>query len=129
MFFDPAFPLPEGDLNAFCDRPQARVAFGAEPGFGVDRRLAQMGRTRRVALQVSSFDSALRLIRGTPIIATLPGALARTAPELATVAPPWQVKPLRLLLYWHRRTHNSARHAYWREQLARAARSQDAGLP
>ncbi|MBY8977994.1 LysR family transcriptional regulator [Rhodobacteraceae bacterium NNCM2] len=124
VFFDPAFPLAEGDLDAFCARPQARVAFGAEPGFGVDRRLARLGRTRHVALQVPSFDSALRMIPGTPIIATLPGALAQTAPDLACVAPPWQVAPLRLMLYWHRRTQNSARHAFWRDRLARAGREQ-----
>lgn len=72
VYFDPDHPLEEGDLEAFCARPQARVAFGSEAGFGIDRRLAKLDRTRRVALQVADFDSALRLIRRTPIIATLP---------------------------------------------------------
>lgn len=124
VFFDQAFPLVEGDWDAFCARPQARVALGAEPGFGVDRRLAALGRSRHVALQVHSFDSALRLIPGTPIIATLPKVLHLLGPDLGHVAPPWDVSPIRMMLYWHVRTQRSARHMFWRDQLANMAKGE-----
>ena len=119
VFFDPGHPLPEGDLDAFCARPQARVALGAEAGFAIDRRLARMGRTRHVALQAPDFDSVLRLIRGTPIIATLPKTLSLGAGKgLRTIKPPWESNPLTLALHWHARTQSSARHSYWRDRIS-----------
>lgn len=123
VFFDPAYPLAAGDLDAFCARPQARVAFGPDAGFGLDRRLARLGKSRLVKLQVSDFDSVLRLIRGTPLIATLPRQLADgSANGLTFIDPPWAQDGLRLSLFWHARNQSSARHAYWRDQVSRVAK-------
>lgn len=118
VFFDPLHPLRQGDLDAFCARPQARVAFGPDAGFGIDRRLANLGKKRHVALQVGDFDTALHLIRGTPVIATLPSHLARgTADGLASIAPPWGQERRNIMLYRHARNQNSARHAFWRDRI------------
>lgn len=123
VFFDPAFPLQPGDLDAFCARPQARVAFGPDAGFDLDRRLAKLDRKRQVALQASDFDTALRLIRGTPIIATLPRHLAHSAADgLASIAPPWAQQRRNIMLFWHSRNQNSARHAFWRERIREIGR-------
>jgi LysR family transcriptional activator of mexEF-oprN operon len=118
VFFDPHYPLAEGDLDAFCARPQARVALGPDAGFAVDRHLARLGKTRHVALQVSDFDSALSLIRGTNLIATLPQRLVATsAAHLRHVAPPWPQTRLPLVIYWHARDQTSERHTFWRKAL------------
>lgn len=120
VYFDPAFPLAPGDWDGFCARPQARVAFGPDAGFGVDRRLAKVNRTRHTAAQVADFDSALALIPGTPLIATLPDHLE--APGLARIAPPWDQDGLDMALYWHVRHQGSARHGFWRDALAGIAK-------
>ncbi|WP_171207976.1 MULTISPECIES: LysR family transcriptional regulator [unclassified Ruegeria] len=116
VYFDPDHPLEQGNLDAFCERPQARVAFGPDAGFGVDRRLAKMHRSRHVAIQVSDFDSALDMIRGTPIIATLPRQLATQG--LNRVDPPWLQEGLDIAMFWHARNQTSSRHKYWRDTLA-----------
>lgn len=121
VFCDPKHPLVENDLDAFCARAQVRVGFGPDAGFDVDRRLAKLGSKRRVAVQVADFDSALAMIRGTPLIATLPALLAPS--DLLSVAPPWEQGSLDLALIWHARNQTSGRHKYWRDILAEIAKS------
>ncbi|MEL6184554.1 MAG: LysR family transcriptional regulator [Myxococcota bacterium] len=119
VYFDPQYPLAAGDLDAFCARPQARVVFGAEAGFRLDRKLAELGRTRRVALQVGDFDTALTLIVGTPMIATLPSVLAETyGHDLSLIEPPWPQPPRKIMMYWHERHQTSARSLFWRRRIA-----------
>lgn len=118
VYFDVGHPLSPDDLDAFCTRPQARVALGPDAGFEIDRRLAKLGKKRHVALQVGDFDTALRLIQGTPIIATLPSHLARgSADQLGSIDPPWAQEPRNIMLYWHGRNQNSARHKFWRDRI------------
>ncbi|SCZ67838.1 DNA-binding transcriptional regulator, LysR family [Epibacterium ulvae] len=121
VYFDPQYPLETDNLDAFCDRPQVRVAFGPDAGFSIDRKLTKMGRTRHVAVQVSDFESALALIAGTRLIATLPALLNRQG--LQKIAPPWENPQRELALYWHARNQTSARHRYWRDTLAKLAKS------
>lgn len=65
------------------------MALGPDTRFEIDQRLQLMARQRRVALQVSDFDSALRMIRGNSIIITLPDCLAPgLAADVGHVAPP-----------------------------------------
>lgn len=120
VFFDPQFPLQPGDLDAFCARPHARVALGPDAGFDVDRQLAQLGRTRTIALQVPDFDSVAALIQGTETIATLPRQF--DAAGLGRIPPPWPDKGLKLAMFWHARNQTSARHKYWRDVLADASK-------
>lgn len=121
VYFDPEYPLEEGDLDAYCERPHARVSLGPDASFAIDRRLAKMDRKRRVVLQTADFDSALALIRGTDIIVTLPDVLA--APGLATVSPPWPTTKIDIGMYWHARSQTSARHSYWRRILGEISNS------
>lgn len=116
VYFDPAHPLEEGDLEAFCARPHARIALGPDAGFAIDRRLTKLGRKRKVVLQVPDFDSALALIYGTDIIITLPDILP--APTLNSVNPPWGTSPANICMYWHGRSQTSARHRHWRQVFA-----------
>ena len=120
VFFDPQYPLEEGDMDAFCARPHARVALGPDASFAIDRRLAKMGLKRDVVLQVSDFDTALGLLKGTDIIVTLPDVLV--APSLAKVSPPWPTPAIDICMYWHARSQTSARHSYWRKILAELSR-------
>lgn len=116
VYFDPQYPLQEGDLDAFCARPHARVALGPDASFAIDRRLAKMRRKRHVVLQTSDFDSALALIRGTDIIVTLPDVLS--APGLLKLNPPWPTTETDIGMFWHTRSQTAARHSHWRRVLA-----------
>lgn len=116
VYFDPNFPLTEGDLDEFCKRPHARVALGTDAGFAVDQRLAKLKRKRNIAVQVSDFDSALAVIPGTEIIITLPDLL--DTPGLAQINPPWPTSSVDIAMFWHPRNKTSARHIYWRNFIA-----------
>lgn len=120
VHFDPDYPLQEGDLDAFCNRPHARVALGPDASFAIDRRLAKLGRKRHVVLQTSDFDSALALIRGTDVIVTLPDVLASSG--LSRVRPPWPTGSTDIGMFWHARSHTSARNSHWRRVLADISR-------
>lgn len=124
VFFDPSIPLAPGDLDAYCNRPQARVALGPEAGFGIDRKLAALGKSRKIILQTADFDSVLNLISGTDLIATLPSILKgpRTA-NLSHVPLPWAQDPKHLVLFWHARNQSSARHKFWRDKIVSLAKS------
>jgi len=121
VYFDPKYPLPKGDLDAFCVRPHARIALGPDASFAIDQRLARMKRKRNVVLQVPDFDSALTLIKGTEIIVTLPDVLSATS--LECVNPPWRTETLDIGLCWHARSQTSARHSHWRQVLAEIAKT------
>ena len=121
VFFDPSHPLKEGDLDAYCDRPHVRIGSGRSAGFDIDRWLAGHSRKRHVAVQASDFDTALDLIKGTQLIATLPEALSSEG--VASVRPIWPQEGLDLALVWHMRNHSSSRHKYWREELAKIAKA------
>lgn len=92
---------------------------GAGPGF-VDRVLAEHGLTRRVALRVPSFVSALAIVARTDLVLTAPTALARVSrPSTGVVQVP---APLRLPshgvdLVWHERFTEDPAHRWFRELL------------
>jgi DNA-binding transcriptional LysR family regulator len=118
VFFDPLFPHEEGDLDDYCKRPHVQVVLGDEAGFFVDRYLKTRQKSRHVAVQVGDFNSALELVKGTPLLATLPSHLAQFSGRgLQHVQPPWPNPEQQLMLYWHSRQHYSAKHHFWRERL------------
>jgi DNA-binding transcriptional LysR family regulator len=123
VFFDPAHPISPNNLDGFCARPHIRIALGPDAGFPIDERLANVGKTRHAALQVSDFDSVLQLIKGTNLIATLPMQLETSMPSgIMTTATPWPQRPQTMYLFWHVRQQNSKRHIYRRNQLLRLAK-------
>ncbi|MEM7193824.1 MAG: LysR family transcriptional regulator [Pseudomonadota bacterium] len=122
VYFDPAYPMQDCDIDEYCKRPHVRVVLGSETGFEIDKTLLKAGRSRHIALQVPDFDSALRHIWGTPLIATLPAHLSSYAGKgLGTCRSPWPDREYKLMLYWHERNQHSARHIYWRGQFKKAA--------
>ncbi|MEO1335977.1 MAG: hypothetical protein AAFV29_10040, partial [Myxococcota bacterium] len=104
--------------------------FGPDSTFDLDRRLAKLGKKRHVALQVGDFDTALRLIHGTPVIGTLPSHLSHSIGNaLGFVDPPWAQEERSIMLYWHCRDQNSVRNAFWRNRLLEIAASSSSEVP
>lgn len=80
--------MPKTAITRAKYLPHAQITFGPKEGFGDDRQLAKFGKNRRVALQVPDYDSALSLLKGTPIIATLPRQLIHgSASGLCSASP------------------------------------------
>lgn len=122
VYFDKDHPLQAGDIAAYSARPHARVAFGPDAEFAMDRKMARAGRTRAVALQAFDFDVLAQMIVGTPMIATLPSHMRRCRfCRLSWVETPWSNDPLDIAIYWHARNQHSDRHRYWRQVISEIA--------
>lgn len=122
VYFDPAFPVEDGDLDEYCARPHVRVVLGSETGYELDKKLAKDARSRHIALQVPDFDSALKLIPGTRLLATLPSHLAKfSGKNLGHCLSPWPETEYTLMLFWHVRNQHNERHIFWRKKFFETA--------
>ena len=93
-------------LEDFCALDHALVSYSGESFRGVtDEALARVGRSRRVALSLSSFLVLADVLRTTDLIAVVPSRLAATARGLAACPPPIDIPGFVKLAVWHPRTH------------------------
>lgn len=91
-----------------------------------DRHLSSLGQTRRIAASTGSFTAAPFLLRGTPLLTTMPrrlGERMREAADLRLLELPFEVPPLREKLAWNPRFTSSPVHGWMREQIAEAAKT------
>jgi DNA-binding transcriptional LysR family regulator len=91
----------------------------------IDSELAQRGLTRRIALRIPAFYTALEMVRRSDLILTAPSALARFIPADGSVAafpPPIPVPAHTLNLMWHERFTQDPGHAWLREVTTEVSR-------
>lgn len=115
---------PEIALDAYCAADHVLVSPAGDLSGIVDRRLAEMGRTRRVVLGLPAFLPALAAVASSRAIVTLPARLARTfAPGfgLVTAEPPLEVRRFPLSVFWHRRNDGDPRTLWLRGQISEVA--------
>jgi len=112
-------------LDSFVALPHALVSPTGEGRGFVDQILEQRGLTRRIALRVPHFYSALAIVAKSELIMTAPTALSRLASaDLPVVAlrPPLPLPKHNVNLVWHERFSNDAGHRWLRELVADVAR-------
>jgi len=124
-FYDPAFhDGPPDTVDRYCAADHARVIIGANDVSAIDDMLRAAGRSRRTALQVSTFASIPNLIRGTKIIATLPSRLSENMMGgFATCEFPLAFPGYGFAQYWHVRNAANAAHKWLRSEIFRIARN------
>jgi len=109
-------------LSRFAALDHVLVMTGSGQVSAVDRKLESHGLTRRIALRVPSFWTALHAVRDSDAVTTLPRRfvdIARsdvTALRLADEIPGFSLD-----LVWHPRNTTSPRHRFVREALFRWA--------
>lgn len=86
----------------------------------VDRALAQHDLTRRIALRIPHFYSALAIVARSDLVLTAPKALQRLAVRgaVASMAPPLPLAGHDVKLVWHERFTRDPGHEWLREQLS-----------
>jgi DNA-binding transcriptional LysR family regulator len=111
-------------LERYIELPHVLIAPRGRPGGTVDSALAELGLVRRVKVRVASFLAALTLVAESDLILTAPERvvtkLARHLP-LVVLEPPLELPTFSIWQVWHPRMHRDPAHAFFREQLARAA--------
>lgn len=123
--------LPHVELEAYCAAQHLRVDFADRPRGYVDEALWRLGRTRRIALTVSQFGTAGRVVSRTDLVTVLPRSFIPAtgfADALNDRPLPLALPAINVALLWHRRHEHDAAHAMLRSALAGAARSISAEL-
>ena len=113
------------DLDTFCRLPHALMSpEGSGPGV-VDRVLAELGRSRRVALRIRYFVAAPLVVSESDLILTGPRRqltrLAQRAP-LRVLEPPMPMPHFTTRMIWHLRAQEDPAHRWLREAVVRALR-------
>ncbi len=118
VFYDPALrpaPRSRGDYLA---AQHATVLYGERRSLDLDQYLASHGVARKFAVMVPGFGALASFIRGTPLLATAPGLLARqTLAGLAHVRPPVHCPELPMYMIWHARYQEDPAHRWLREVI------------
>jgi DNA-binding transcriptional LysR family regulator len=118
VFYDPAVreaPQTEADYLA---AGHATVVYEPRRSLDLDQHLAARDVHRRFAVLVPSFSALPAFLRGTALLATAPGLLARqTFTGLASCAPPLACPTLPMYAIWHARYQQDAAHRWLRAQL------------
>lgn len=95
---------------------------GTEGGY-VDDALRALGKTRRVAVTVPTFQAALAIVAETDLVGTLPDEVTRTlAPRLHRQPCPVTTPELEMCVAWAARFTRDPRHRWLRGHVAEALR-------
>jgi len=123
-FYDPAIRPPPQDQAEYLAARHITVAHAEGDALDFDRRLEARGIARDIAIRVAGFSGVTAFLRGSDMLATLPGLLRRSALQgLACHTVPLADISVDLPLYmaWHRRDQQDGRHIWLRAQLQAAA--------
>jgi DNA-binding transcriptional LysR family regulator len=115
--------IKEGlDLDTYCALPHALMSPSGS-GLGVvDRALATLGRSRRVAVRIRFFLAAPTVVANSDMVLTGPRDQLRRFTEMAPLRllePPLALPGFRVRIYWHDRTHDEPAHQWLREAIVR----------
>ena len=118
VYCDAAARKPPQTLDDYLQSEHLLVHHETRGRLDIDRVIDERGLRRRVAVTVAGFSGVAPFLRGTPLLATLPGLLrASQLRGLATVAPPFPTPPMPMFMVWHQRHQADAMHRWLREEL------------
>lgn len=108
-------------LETYVSLSHLQVAPYGFPGSAVDQVLATRGKSRHIAVRVSSFVSAPLLVAASDLVATLGIHLLRAASDyvdLVTLPPPIALPSTEIVMVWHERSHVDPAHIWLRKIIA-----------
>lgn len=111
-------PPPAGEADYLASE-HATVLYDNRRALDIDDWIAgERGLQRRFAVTVPGFAGIAPFLRGSALLATLPGLLrANLLRGLATAAPPFECPPMPMYMVWHLRRHEDAMHRWLRGEL------------
>lgn len=124
VFYDPqqrAAPRRRADYLA---AEHVTVVYEPRRALALDQHLDQRGVRRRIVATVPGFAGIAPLLRGSPLLATLPGLLrAGSMRGFASCDPPVACPPMPMFLIWHLRHHDDPLHRWLRQAVEAAAQA------
>ncbi|MBO9432111.1 LysR family transcriptional regulator [Sulfitobacter sp. R18_1] len=116
--------IGEGDnipIDLYCDMDHVVFSSEGRHASYEDHVLSTVGRSRRVALSVSSFRDLYETVAGSDLLAVLPGTLARAVGQRfgLTIHPmPFPMEPALLWVAWNRWQTDNPAHRWLRGEIA-----------
>jgi DNA-binding transcriptional LysR family regulator len=118
VFYDPRVRSAPRDVADYLAADHATVLYDPQRSLDLDRLLAARGVQRHFRVLVPSFSALPAFLRDTPLLATVPGLLARhTLSDLGHATPPVECPTLPMYMIWHLRYQQDPAHRWLRGQL------------
>ncbi len=118
VFYDPAVRQAPANAAEYLASDHATVVYEPRRSLDLDQLLASKGLQRRFAVMVPSFSALPAFVRGTALLTTVPGLLARqTFTGLASCPPPVACPTMPMYMIWHARYQQDVAHRWLRTQL------------
>lgn len=114
-------------LGDFAAAEHLLVSLSGDASGTVDRKLAQLGHSRRIAMTVNSFASAKTLIEESRLISTLPYSIIaswQSLDKLTVKTLPFTVPSVPISMAWHSRNEASASLRWLREAIVDIVKTQ-----
>lgn len=122
-FYDAARRSAPRSLQAYLAAGHVTVEHENRGPLEFDTALAARGIDRRIVVTVQNFSGVPPFLRGSDMIATLPGLLGRELlREFRTCPPPVDYPELPMYAVWHRRNHLDPAHRWLRGILEESAK-------
>ncbi|MCP3102690.1 LysR substrate-binding domain-containing protein [Myxococcus sp. K15C18031901] len=118
--FDAGWIRPPLSMKRFLEAAHVMVSASGDLVGMVDEALRTQGKARRLVAAVPGFATMGALLKGRPLIATLPDLAAATlakAHGLMSSPPPVSLPVLPVSMVWHARTDQEPALRWFREQL------------
>lgn len=120
VFFDPEHSEPPSSIEELAAAKHAVVSRDGNTRTNIQRALEAHGQSREIRLIVSSFEHLPPLMRGTPLVATLPQRFAKDLFQgFAHVPAPLGLPNLSLHMVWSEVHDSDPGHSWLRKFLAR----------
>ena len=111
---------PNLTVEAFAAADHLVISWSGDATSATDQALHQLGLTRRVALTVNHFASAVPIIKETDLIAILPTDYIRqhvASGQLSITQTPVDVPHTSISMLWHKRQNRDARSQWLRQHI------------
>jgi DNA-binding transcriptional LysR family regulator len=112
------------DLETYLALRHVLVSYRGGTRSAVDKRLAEMGREREIALTVPHFLAAPLIVARSDLVLTAPRRIIEQLQEalsLRVLAPPVVVQGFTVRQVWHERYQDEPAHVWLRQQIFEAA--------
>jgi DNA-binding transcriptional LysR family regulator len=118
VYYDAAARPAPKSLDDYLAAEHLAVHHDTRGRLDIDRFIDERGIRRRFAVTVAGFSGAAPFLRGSALLATLPGLLrASLLRGFATVAPPLPTPPMPMFMVWHQRHQADPMHRWLRDEL------------
>jgi len=115
VFCDEQYAPAKINKATYCNAAHGLISLGPNARSHIDDVLLKDGYQRNVILQAADFDTLAILMKGTPILATLPNLYQYSSFKGFKMFDfPWKKLTNELAIFWHARQHNAKRNQYWR---------------